>query len=118
MWRTRIFIFILMILIDPQEEPPNPPTNTSYLHKRRRLGVSVCDCGFIARSTEERNTHKCNVSNFNTHLQRLCVTIYVFRVYYFGLFFNILEFDIKSSYSDMLCTYFTFVNLRTKFYYY
>ena len=50
--------------MDPQEEPPSPPANTSYLHKRKRVGVSVCNCGFVARSTEERNIHKCNVSKF------------------------------------------------------
>ena len=50
--------------MNPQEEPPNPPKNVDYLHKKRRIGVSVCDCGYIARSTQERNTHICKVSNF------------------------------------------------------
>ena len=63
-WRTRLFIFILTILMNSDGEPLMPPKNTDYLHKRRHIGVSVCECGYIARSTQERDAHECNVSRF------------------------------------------------------
>ena len=69
MWRTRLFVFILMILMNPlqEEEPTHPPKNNTYLHKKRRIGVSVCECGYVAHSTAERVAHAsvCQVSKIN-----------------------------------------------------